>query len=290
MPSGSDPDVPLSALNSLRCLRLIWYLATAWLPQSLLPLRTATAVLIQSLFPLITIWVILVFFGFGFVLLGQELLPGDGFETVYSSVFILLQTMNIEELPHTLDAVMAKRTNGSGAPDLLAFCFFMGWAMLANGFVLTLATAALADAGERQRQQEPKRQLPAVASPADEPGGLPRPTSAGSQRPAGMIMKVDDVFKMVGAFGQETAKIQVEKFFTRVCEVGQPLRLPQLLAQLEVDAAISEEHVSRAPTVHLVRNMLRFVRVLAIVDVIVEVWLWLGVRCLRSGAPFDCWV
>jgi hypothetical protein len=82
----------------------------------------------------------------------------------------------------------------------------------------------------------------------------------------------------------------VEKFFTRVCEVGQPLRLPQLLAQLEVDAAISEEHVSRAPTVHLVRNMLRFVRVLAIVDVIVEVWLWLGVRCLRSGAPFDCWV
>ena len=288
VPSGSDPNVPLSALNSLRCLRLIWYLATAWLPSSLIPLRTATAVLIQCIFPLVTIWVILIFFGFGFVLLGQELLPTDGFETVYSSVFILLQTMNIEELPTTLDALMAKRTE-KGSPELLAFCYFMGWAMLANGFVFNLVTAALADVGERQRQQEPKRAC-AVVSPAEEEGGLPRPTSAGSQRPAGMILKVDDVFKMVAAFGQDTGKVQVERFFTRVCEVGQPLRLPQLLAQLEVDAAISEDHVTRAPTVHFVRNMLRFVRVLAIVDIIVEVWLWLGVRCLRSGAPFDCWV
>lgn len=221
------------------------------------------------------------------MLIGQELLPSLGTGSLYSSILLLLQAMNFEELPDALDR-LADTTTNSSSPDLRAGCFLLSWTLVANGFAFSMLAAVLADAGERLRHQEPKHQRKTAVHPTDE--SVQRPESAQSSRPLGMIVKPDDVFRMLRSFGQDVTKPRIEKFFARVCEAGQPLRLPTLLAQLEVDAAVANEHISRAPTVHLVRNMLRAVRVLAIIDLIVETWLWLGVSCLRAGASFDCWV
>ena len=287
VPSGPDENVPMYALGALRCMRLVWVLATCWLPQAMIPLRAATVILIQSFWPLVTIWILLGLFGIIFLLVGQELLPTIGFGSLYDSIFLLLQAMNLEELPDALGRLVDTTSNNS-SPDLRARCFLLSWSLVANGLAFSMLAASLADAGERVRHQEPNCQQKAVVNPTDE--SVQRPESARPSRLCGMIVKPDDVLRMLLSFGQEVTKPQIEKFFARVCEVGQPLRLPALLAQLEVDAAVAAEHVARAPTVHLVRNMLRAVRVLAIIDVIVEMWLWLGVSCLRAGAPFDCWV
>ena len=297
VPSSTDNATPFAAIGTLRALRLIRYLATTWLPKTLHPLRTATNVLIQSATPLLTVWGVLVIFGAVFYLAGRILLPDDGFDSAYQSVFTLLQTMDLRELPQALDDVMRNRSSGQGV-DLLSFCFFMAWALIANGFVLSLATASLADVGERQQRPEQRESAAAVIAPVEEPSAtstqhkdfkLKRPDSAHT-RPGGMIVKPDEVLKMFSAFGEECTQADVDKFFVRVSEVGQPLRLPTLLTQLEVDAAIAEAHITRDPVVHFIRNMLRMVRVLAIIDVVAEVWLWLGLRCARAGSQFDCWV
>ena len=104
-----------------------------------------------------------------------------GTGSLYNSVFLLFQAMNLEELPDALGRLVDKTENSL---DLRAGCFLLGWTLVANGFAFSMLAAALADAGERVRHQETKLQRKAVVNPTDE--SAQRPESARSSRPMPM--------------------------------------------------------------------------------------------------------
>ena len=314
---------PLTALGALRVVRVLDYLsrevtdAGSYMPQPIYnALRFAAGLLLACVAPLLVGIVLLTLCGGVFLLIGRELLPpavfggGDrrGEHTLYSNALFLARLTDFDEWAVVLqESLTAARTgadittggpsSGHDSGEVFAVLFAGAWAAVAHGVVLSCTAVALLDAAERRTPDAPP-------PPADEldPHATPlmntvdavhagaRPPSA---KPRGRFVHPEELVQMLEAYGiVGTSRQDAERFFALFGEraAGGTLRLPALLRQLEISAMVGELFASQ-PMLYVVgRGLLQATRALLALDVIVELWLWLGLLCLRSGAAFDCWV
>eukprot|EP01052_Picozoa_sp_SAG31_P012430 SAG31_NODE_727_length_12536_cov_2.306022_7_plen_706_part_00 len=269
----------LVAFGTLRSVRFLLVLKHAGrLMPALDPLRLVPATLYRVVVPISAVLMLLglCFCAMGFVM--TEVFRDDHwFKHQHSAKKI--NTLLDLLFPGTWGRMFHEKPSVSGVTassmqKILDFCIFSSWGLLYT-ILLGLGTACLVDAGERSIADTTPGKLLAEDEASTSDGDY---AGKHAVKRSGMIVSATEVWQLLQAYGEDTPHTAVVAFFHRHGEhsSAHPMRLPALLGHLGTDQSIRAAKVTTVLHLRIDRTIIVLCRILVVIDVVVEIWIWLN--------------